>query len=158
MKLYDPTQKYLKIKPLLSKIVIDCIFCKIAKEEIFHNQIYQDEHTVAFLDISPATKKGGHVLVIPKKHYEIITDIPDKDLETLIRIVKKISKSLLEIYPGLNIIQNNRRIAGQIVPHVHFHLIPRYDGDDITINYWKTYQYKKGEAERIAKKIKTLLK
>ena len=158
IKLYYKKQKYLKIKPLKSKIMEDCIFCKIAKGEIPHNKVYEDDHTVAFLDISPATPKGGHILVIPKKHYELITDVPDKELNSIISIIKKLSAVLLKLYPGLNIIQNNKKVAGQAVPHTHFHLIPRYEGDNIKINYWETHKYKPGEDKEIADKIKTLLK
>ena len=135
-----------------------CIFCKIAKGEIPNYQIYQDKDTIAFLDISPATSKGGHTLVIPKKHYELITDIPNKELNSIIKTIKKLSKVLLKLYPGLNIIQNNKKIAGQAIPHAHFHLIPRYKGDNIKIDYWETHKYKPGEIEKIQEKIKTLLK
>lgn len=136
----------------------ECIFCKIAKGKIPSNQIYQDENTIAFLDISPATPKGGHTLIIPKKHYETILDIPSKELEYLIKTIKKVSKVLLKLYPGLNIIQNNGKLAGQAVNHIHFHLIPRYKNDNIKIDYWETHKYKEGEAEKLTKKIKTLLK
>ena len=136
----------------------DCVFCKIVKGKISHNQVYQDEHTMAFLDVSPATPKGGHTLVIPKKHYETLIDISTKELEALTRTIKKISTVLLKIYPGLNLVQNNKKVAGQAVPHIHFHLIPRYKGDNIKIDYWETHKYKEGEAKKIADKIKTLLK
>ena len=151
-------QKYLKIKLLASKMVKDCIFCKIAKGEIPHNQVYQDEKTVAFLDKSPATPKGGHTLIIPKKHYETLIDIPSEELEDIIKTVKKIAMVLLKMYPGLNLVQNNKKVAGQAVNHIHFHLIPRYEGDNVKMDYWETHEYKEGEAKKIAEKIKTLLK
>jgi len=151
-------QKYLKTKPLRSKMAKDCIFCKIVKGEIPCNQIYQDKDTIAFLDISPATPRGGHTLVISKKHYETLIDVPDKELEAMTRTVKKISKALLNLYPGLNLVQNNKKVAGQIVPHIHFHLIPRYEGDNLKIGYWSTYKYKEREELEIAERIKTLLK
>lgn len=135
----------------------ECIFCKIARGEIQQNKIYEDKNTVAFLDIRPATKKGGHVLVIPKKHHELITDIPDKELEALVKTIKKISRALLKFAPGLNILQNNKKVAGQYVMHAHFHLIPRFENDGVTIEKWPANEYKKGQAERIVKKIKSLL-
>lgn len=135
----------------------ECIFCKIVRGEIPCNKIYEDKDTLAFLDISPATKKGGHALVLPKKHYELITDIPDKELIALMKTIKKISKALLKFAPGLNLLQNNKKIAGQFVMHAHFHLIPRFEKDGITIEKWPPNKYPKGEAERVTKKIKSLL-
>lgn len=137
---------------------VDCIFCKIIKGEIPCEKIYEDSKTLAFLDISPASPRGGHVLVMPKKHYELISDISDEDLCYLSKTVKKISKALLKYGPGLNIIQNNKKIAGQFVPHVHFHLIPRFENDGILIEKWQTHKYKDNEMQEISKKIKSLLK
>ena len=62
----------------------DCIFCKIIAENIPCNKLYEDKNTLAFLDINPATDKGGHTLIMPKKHYELIIDIPEIELQNLI--------------------------------------------------------------------------
>ena len=136
----------------------DCIFCKIIAGEILCTKIYEDKDTFVFLDINPATDRGGHTLVLPKKHYELITDVPKKELNSIIKIIKKVSQALLKLYPGLNILQNNKRVAGQVVPHVHFHLIPRYPKDGIKIDYWETHKYGSKEDIKIAKKIARLLK
>jgi len=136
----------------------NCIFCKIAKKEIPCLEIYEDNNILAFLDINPATDKGGHTLIIPKKHYELITDIPEQELFNLIKITQKLSKVLLKLYPGLNLLQNNKRVAGQVIPHLHFHLIPRYKNDGIKIDYWETHKYPPEQDIKLAKKIKTLLK
>jgi len=135
----------------------DCIFCKIAKGEIDHNKIYETEKSVAFLDISPASKKGGHTLVIPREHYELITDIPEDILADMANTMKKISKALLKFGEGLNILQNNKRVAGQFVNHAHFHLIPRFKNDGIEIEKWIPRKYQEGEMEEIREKIKKLL-
>lgn len=135
----------------------ECIFCKIASGEISQNKIYEDQYTIAFLDIRPASKHGGHTLVMPKKHYELITDIPEKELEALIKTIKKISGALLKFGQGLNIVQNNKRPAGQYINHVHFHLIPRFENDGITIEKWPSNEYPEGEVDRLVKKIKSLL-
>ncbi len=74
------------------------------------------------------------------------------------KIIQKISKVLLKLYPGLNILQNNKKVAGQAISHLHFHLIPRYDNDGIKIDYWETHKYGPEEDIKLAKKIKTLLK
>ncbi len=135
----------------------ECIFCKIARGEISHNKIYEDKHTLAFLDMRPASKKGGHTLVIPKKHYELITEIPDNELEAIIKTIKKISNALLKFGQGLNILQNNKKIAGQYVEHLHFHLIPRFENDGITVEKWSPQKYPKNKIEKVAEKIKSLL-
>lgn len=144
--------------PEKNKEAANCIFCKIAKKEIPSEIVYEDKDTLAFLDMHPASEKGGHTLVVPKKHYESITDIPDNELATLITSVKKISKALIKFAPGLNILQNNKKVAGQFVNHTHFHLIPRYEGDGIIIEKWKAYEYKGEDIKIVAEKIRNLLK
>ncbi len=135
----------------------DCIFCKIARKEIPAEIVYEDKNFLAFLDMHPANEKGGHTLVIPKKHYELITDMPDNELAALIVVVKKISKALIKISEGINILQNNKRVAGQFVNHTHFHLIPRYEGDCIVLEKWKAYEYKDNQMKAIAGKIRSVL-
>lgn len=135
----------------------DCIFCKIAKGEITGSTIYEDDRTVAFLDISPAGKNGGHTLVIPKGHYELMTDVPDDVLEACIRTVKKVTGVLLKTSQGVNVLQNNKKAAGQFVMHAHFHIIPRHAGDGIEIEKWEPHKYAPGEMESIRRKMKSLL-
>jgi|SRR3989344_758213 len=137
----------------------NCIFCKIIKGEIPCAKIYEDEKTFAMLDISPASKKGGHTLVLPKKHCELITDLNDEDSKNLMLTIKKLSKALLKFGEGLNIIQNNKLVAGQVISHVHFHLIPRFKNDGISIEKWVANKYKDNkEMDSITGKIKDLLK
>lgn len=105
-----------------------CIFCKIAKGEIPAKILYEDEKTLAFLDISPRSK--GHTLVIPKEHYETFEELPEEVAIGLIKTIKRVIKKLKSLNPdGYNILNNNRPVAGQEVPHVHFHIIPRYKGE-----------------------------
>lgn len=137
----------------------DCVFCKIIKGEIKQASVYEDERTFVLLDIYPASKKGGHLLVMPKKHYEVITEMSDEDSRAVMWTIKKMSKALLKFGEGLNIIQNNKKVAGQYVPHVHFHLIPRFENDGIMIEKWAAGKYKdQKEMEDMAKKIQNLLK
>ena len=103
-----------------------CIFCKIANREMPAAKLYEDEKVVAFLDIVPCNK--GHALIIPKKHYETLLDMPDKEASELFGMVKKISgqvKSAMKA-DGISIAQSNGIAAGQLVQHVHFHVIPRF--------------------------------
>jgi histidine triad (HIT) family protein len=136
----------------------NCLFCKIINNEIPATKIYEDNNVLAILDIRPASKHGGHVLIIPKEHFELITDLPDESLEKISLTIKKIAKALLKFGEGLNIVQNNKRVAGQAIPHIHFHLIPRFENDGIKIEKWESNEYKKEELEKIALKIKSLLK
>ena len=136
----------------------ECIFCKIVNKEIPSTKIYEDNDVLVMLDIRPATKHGGHTLVLPKKHFELINEIPDELLNKIILVIKKISKALLKYGHGLNILQNNKKIAGQAIPHVHFHLIPRFENDGVMVEKWVANEYKNNEAEKVASKIKSLLK
>ena len=122
----------------------NCIFCKIANDEIPSFTIYEDEEVRVFLDISPASK--GHALVIPKKHFENIYDLDEATASKVFVIVSKIAKVLKTSLncDGLNIIQNNEKLAGQTVFHFHMHLIPRYKGDTVSIS-WKNTKTKEEE-------------
>lgn len=134
-----------------------CIFCKIIKGEIPCSKVYEDNDTLAFLDISPATPLGGHTLVMPKRHYELLTDIPEIELVNLVKVLQKITKAILKISEGANIIQNNKKVSGQLVPHVHFHIIPRKANDNALIAHWPSHKYKEGEMEKVQDKIKANL-
>ena len=132
----------------------DCIFCKIAKREIPSDVVYEDESTLAFLDISPASL--GHTLVIPKAHAETLEKLNEKDLKSLIITVQKISKAISKISEGYNVLQNNKEVAGQIVHHAHFHIIPRKHGDGIHFNR-PNPKFSEKEPRQIIERIKTLL-
>ena len=134
-----------------------CVFCDILQGKKYQPMIYEDKTTAAFLDMRPATVKGGHTLVIPKKHYELITDIPDLEIQALALTVKKVSKALLRFGKGVNILQNNKRVAGQYVMHAHFHVIPRFENDGIRMEFGFQKVYKEGLMEDISAKIRKLL-
>lgn len=134
----------------------DCIFCKIVKGELPSHKIYEDEDNLAFLDINPTS--DGHTLVIPKKHFVNFEDIPAEELKKTILIVKKIGLALKE---GLgvasyNVCVNNDLAAGQLIPHIHFHLIPRYKNDGL--EPWPQASYPAGRAEEVSEKILKKLK
>ena len=111
----------------------DCLFCKFAKGEIEVAKIYEDKNVFVFLDINPCGELNGHTLVIPKKHYETILDCPEETLKETIAVVKKIAVAVQKVSgaEGINLVQNNGKAAGQFVPHIHFHIIPRKAGDGI---------------------------
>ncbi|WP_340637504.1 HIT family protein [Methanolobus psychrotolerans] len=110
-------------------IHMDCLFCKIVAGEIPSHKVYEDEFVYAFLDIFPCSE--GHTIVLPKKHTGKFTDMKKKDAASLFFAVNKIAKKLEKTLglEGMNIGINNGEIAGQTVPHVHVHIIPRRAGD-----------------------------
>ena len=106
----------------------DCVFCKIISGRIPSFTVYEDAHSFAFLDIAPFEK--GHVLVVPKFHTALLTDLPQEFLFPFITSVKTVAAILLKKLPcdGFNLLQNNGVCASQVVPHVHFHVVPRWNG------------------------------
>lgn len=107
---------------------MNCIFCKILDGSISASKIYEDDQVVAFLDISPFEK--GHFLVVPKHHVHLLTELPEALLKHTITVVQRLSAHLMERLPcdGFNLVQNNGACATQTIPHVHFHIIPRFNG------------------------------
>lgn len=133
----------------------DCLFCKIMKGEIPCAKLYEDKDTFAFLDIAPVNK--GHALVVPKKHYSDLLDLPDKEIASLFRAAKKVSDAVMKGVgcQGFNLGMNNGKAAGQLVMHAHLHIIPRLDGDGL--RHWPGKKYAEGEAERVKEDIKKYL-
>jgi len=129
-----------------------CVFCKIINNEIPCYKIYEDEKVLAFLDIKPVNP--GHTLVIPKTHYQNLEEVTADDLAVLAIAVKKVGKLLKEKLnvAGYNVINNNDPVSGQIVPHLHFHIIPRREGDNLPL--WSGREYKEGEVEEILNTLK----
>ncbi len=104
----------------------ECVFCKIIEKKIPSATIYEDPYVISFLDINPRFK--GHVLVVPKVHVSTLDQLGDEAIAHLFVVVKHIAKNLVENLgaAGYNIMINNGRVAGQVVPHLHVHIIPRY--------------------------------
>jgi len=129
----------------------DCIFCKIVKGEIPVYKIYENDNTVAFLDIAPVNI--GHSLVISKEHYPNIYDTPEEIMAEMMKTAKKISIALRGLNAdGVNIAMNNNFAAGQVVFHSHIHVIPRFSNDGFELWHGKR-NYQAGEQEETANKI-----
>jgi histidine triad (HIT) family protein len=131
----------------------DCIFCKIVKGEIPSEKIYEDNSTLAFLALHP--DNVGHVLVISKSHSYNLYGIADEELCRLILSVKKVALAVKHGMDadGINLIANNEEAAGQMIFHLHFHVIPRFVNDGL--NYAPSPRhYKEGEMKEVAEKIK----
>jgi len=111
----------------------DCIFCKIGKGEIKSDFVYEDDNFFGVLDINP--KAEGHTLIISKKHYKTLLDMPASLGIELIDAIKSVGLKLIKdgFGEGFNIIINNGEVAGQVVHHLHCHIIPRKKGDGMEI-------------------------
>ncbi len=118
----------------------DCIFCGIVAGRIPCTKVCDDGEVLAFMDIGPVVK--GHVLVIPKDHYESIADIPEALLAKVIAVAKRVAAAQLKGLgaDGVNIHQSTGAVAGQVVPHIHFHVIPRFADDGHSWN-WSAKSY-----------------
>ena len=132
----------------------NCLFCKIVAGEIPSTRVYEDADTLAFMDIGPVIK--GHTLVIPKHHYDPITKTPVDVLARLMKVVQKIAQAQLNGLKadGVNVLNANGTAAGQQVPHIHFHVVPRFKTDGHHWN-WAAKKYDSMEEMRkIADEIK----
>ena len=111
----------------------DCVFCKIVKGEIPCHKVYEDDSVLAFLDIYPKAK--GHILVIPKKHFENIYEIEESSLRDVISVVKKMSLLVKEKLgvKSVNVLNASGKEAQQSVFHIHFHVLPRTKEDSLNV-------------------------
>lgn len=124
----------------------ECIFCKIVSGKIPATKLYEDDLVLSFLDIMPAAK--GHALVVPKRHYATLLDMPHDELRQVAEAVQKIAAATMVALPGVegfNVLQSNNEAAGQVIPHVHFHIIPRHREDKINF----AWEHGKAEAEEL---------
>ncbi|MFQ5494907.1 MAG: HIT family protein [Phycisphaerae bacterium] len=134
----------------------DCVFCRIAKATLPANIVFEDDAIVAFLDVTPLS--DGHLLLIPRDHVERITDMPDELAARLGAAMPRLGRALLTVTaaPGFNVLQNNGREAGQVVPHVHFHLIPRAAADGLGYR-WNAGTYAEGRDIELAEALRRAL-
>lgn len=125
----------------------DCIFCKIVAGSIPSSRIYEDDKAIAFMDISPLNK--GHLLVVPKEHFENIFEIGPDLYGHLMAVICRIAKAVKQVVApeGMNIMQLNGKAGNQVVPHLHIHIVPRWSGDGLTITAWEPVM---GDAEEIS--------
>jgi len=129
----------------------ECIFCKIINGVIPAEKIYEDDEVLAFLDIKPVNL--GHTLVTPKKHYEKMENTPDDIVSAVFANAKKLMRVIKEAMSADFVALS---VVGIDVPHFHIHLIPRYFNDNMPV-FWPRKEYKDGEKEMIAEKIKNFL-
>jgi histidine triad (HIT) family protein len=133
--------------------VNDCVFCKMVAGQIPLTKIYEDDIVLSFLDIGPIS--DGHTLVIPKQHFEELHQCPAEILGQVASRLGKIAAAVVGAMnsDAYNVLCNNGRAAGQLVKHLHFHIVPRNAGDGV-FDRWPAYKYEKGKIEDIAVKIR----
>jgi len=131
----------------------DCLFCKMVAGQIPVTKLYEDEIVLAFLDIGPIS--DGHALVIPKQHFEKLHDCPAELLGQVFSRLGEIAGAVAAAMDsdGYNLLCNNGRAAGQLIEHLHFHIIPRNTGDRL-FSRWPSYEYEEGKIEEIAGTIR----
>lgn len=131
----------------------NCIFCNIVQGLAAAERLYETDEVLAFLDINPVNP--GHALVIPKRHWDTVFELPPGLGPEVIMAVQAVGRAVMRATAarGLNVFQNNYRAAGQIVDHVHWHLVPRHEGDGHRL--WAQAPYDDREAMvRMARAIR----
>ncbi len=133
-----------------------CIFCKIISAEIPASVVYEDDRALAFLDIGPLAE--GHVLVIPRNHYSRVSQFPADEFASVASVIPRLIKVISSETKceGVNILLNDGSVAGQVVHHTHFHLIPRKPGDGLGYR-WNPGKYPDGRAAEIAASLRQAL-
>ena len=130
----------------------DCVFCKIVSGDIPSRKIFEDEQTLAFMDV--AGDVDGHIVVIPKMHCKSILDCDPDTLNAVVRTVQTVSVHLTENcgYDGVNLLNASDESAGQSVPHFHIHVIPRKNNDGI--DAWPKFDGAKKDIQEIYEQVK----
>ena len=140
----------------------DCIFCQIASGTATCEEIYQDDATLAFMDINPAN--DGHCLVIPKAHFENVFDMPPSVFGTVASTAAKVAHAVNEVLRpgGINLTQANGKTAGQSVLHMHIHVLPRRAGDNLLMNWSRDdssdRRFDPGHIAEIAERLRSRLR
>ena len=132
----------------------DCLFCKIVAGEIPAQIVDSDEHTVAFMDINPATR--GHALVVPREHSADLMEISDDDLERTMVAARRLALRMEEVLEpdGYNVLNSCRPAAWQTVFHFHVHVVPRYNDDPLKLP-WVPRSGDEREIAAIAEQLRT---
>ena len=123
----------------------DCIFCKIVNKEVPATIVYEDDNFIGFLDADPEI--DGHTLIVPKKHFKTLLDMPSSLGNEMLEAIKKVALDLINKgkAEGFNVVINNYKVAGQIVPHTHIHILPRKNNDGFNVKVINTLRDQKSE-------------
>ncbi|MGI0029831.1 MAG: HIT family protein [Nitrososphaera sp.] len=137
---------------------MDCVFCSIINKKDTAAQVFESDGFIAFMDKYPINT--GHTLVLPKQHYKTISDMPVKDVGKLFGLSSHIARAVIEAVnaDGFTLGQNNGEAANQIVPHVHVHIVPRFNNDSEMGRWPSRKTASVQELNEIAEKIKKFIK
>jgi len=135
---------------------MDCIICQLVNEEIEVTKVYEDDFVVAVMDIQPINP--GHLFISPKKHIEFISELDEELGAYIFKIAMKLGNALRKSglkCEGINVFLADGEVAGQEIPHVHLHVIPRFAGDGFSLRFDKSYfeLHKRKELEQAARLI-----
>ncbi len=132
-----------------------CVFCEIVRGETTAHVVFEDEISLAFLDVRPVFE--GHTLVVPRDHHETLADLPTELIEPLFTNVRMLSRAVVEAMgaTGSFVAMNNK--VSQSVPHLHVHVVPRTKGDGLRGFFWPRQKYGPGEAASYADAIRKRL-
>jgi histidine triad (HIT) family protein len=132
----------------------DCPFCNIASGKTAASMVYEDATILAFMDLNPATV--GHTLVVPSEHYENIYEIPEKLLAEMVTVVKRVCVAVKKTVDadGIRVIQLNGRAAGQVVMHIHVHIIPTVSKEGTVMGHRGRLTPERRELDETARKIR----
>jgi histidine triad (HIT) family protein len=135
-------------------MTMDCIFCKIVAGEIPAVKVLDEDKVLAFMDINPASR--GHMLVIPKSHAENIFEISEADLSAVMDAVKRCAVAVKEAVgaEGITVLQLNGKASDQLVPHLHVHIMPRWENDGMSVSQWDMGKGDPEELEKLARELK----
>ena len=133
-----------------------CVFCEIVSGQIPATKVYEDAVALAFMDINPISR--GHTLLISKEHFVRVSEMDAEKYQAMVKVVPGLTEAIIKATAaaGLNVLQNNGRVAGQVVEHLHIHLIPRYQGDGLGF-IWRPKPAQAEELAGLALKIKSNL-
>jgi len=131
-----------------------CPFCGIASGKVPASIVYEDANVLAFMDLNPASI--GHTLVVPREHWENIYEIPEKVLAELAAVVKRVCVAVKKTVDGdgIKVVQLNGRAAGQVVMHLHVHVIPAVSKAEVVMGHRGRFTPERKELDEMAQKIR----
>ncbi len=134
----------------------DCVFCKVINNELPSHRIFENKNILVIMDIMPLN--DGHLLVMPKTHYETILDIPVDLAGEIMMISKKMARHIQTVLhsEGISMLQNNFQAAGQVIPHFHMHLIPRNSNDGVRL-FWSSKEVEPEHLSRLEERLKQVV-
>jgi histidine triad (HIT) family protein len=133
----------------------NCLFCRIASGDEDAHVVFEDDLSIAFLDVRPLF--AGHTLLIPRRHHETLWDLPAEDVEHYFATVSRLSRGIADVMDARGAFVAINNVVSQSVPHLHTHLVPRNPKDGLKGFFWPRRKYEEGEAEAVVAKLRPVL-